>query len=205
MTRRLPTTRADWRRVASAMGEILRRPQSLLLALSVGVIALAAFSLAQQWKFVLDVLRLPGLAPRARAVVLLDRFPVVGSAYEPLRGWLLVAVSVETGVLVALLDRAMRQARLAPNQGAAGTAGVAFGALGAGCAACGTTLLAGVLSAFGLSSVLVLLPWEGVELLVLGVLGMLVSIHHVSASLARPSSGLDRGCGLAGGGGTRER
>lgn len=177
--------------MASAVSALLRRPRSLLLALSIGVVALAAFSLAQQWEFVLDVLRLPGIAPSERAVVLLDRLPVVGSAYEPLRGWLLVAVSAETGVLVALLHRAMEQTRLAPNQGAAGTAGIALGTLGAGCAACGTTVLSGVLSAFGLSSVLVLLPWEGTELLVVGVLGMLVSIHHVSASLARSSCGLE--------------
>lgn len=158
-----------------------------------GAVALTAFSLAQQWEFVLDVLRIPGVQPSERAVVLLDRFPVVGSAYEPLRGWLLVAVSTETGILVALLHRAMRETRLAPNRGAAGTAGLALGTLGAGCAACGTTVLAGVLSAFGLSSVLVLLPWEGIELLVVGVLGLLVSIHHVSASLARSSCGLEGG------------
>lgn len=190
MTRRIPTTAADWRRMASAVSGLLRRPRSLLLALSIGTVALAAFSLAQQWEFVLDVLRLPGIAPSERAVVLIDRLPVVGSAYEPLRGWLLVAVSAEMGILVALLHRAMEQSRLTPNQGAAGTAWFAFGTLGAGCAACGTTVLAGVLSAFGLSSVLVLLPWEGTELLVVGVLGMLVSIHHVSASLARSSCGL---------------
>lgn len=179
--------------MATEVGGVLRRPPSLLLALSIGVVALAAFSLAQQWEFVLDVLRIPGVAPAERAVVLLDRFPVVGSAYEPLRGWLLVTVSAETGILVALLHRAMRETRLAANQGTAGTAGIALGTLGAGCAACGTTVLAGVLSAFGLSSVLVLLPWEGIELLVLGVLGMLVSIHHVTAALARQTRGLEGG------------
>lgn len=184
MTRRLPSTPADWRRMARATSGVARSPGHLLLALSLGFVTLTAFALAQQWQFVLDVLRLSGLAMGDRATILLDRYPVVGTAYDPLRGWLLVGISAEIGVVAALLHRAMGQVELAPNQGAAGTAGVAFGALGAGCAACGTTLLTGVLSAFGLSSMLVLLPWEGVEFLVLGALGMLVSIHHVSVAVA---------------------
>ena len=184
MTRRLPTTPADWRRMASATEEILWQPRHLLLALTMGFVALTAFALAQQWAFVLDVFRLSGLAMGDRATILLDRYPVVGTAYEPLRGWLLVVLAAEIGLLVALLHRGMARAQLAPNQGVAGTAGAAFGALGAGCAACGTTLLTGVLSAVGATSMLAVLPWEGIEFLVLGALGLLVSLHHVSAATA---------------------
>lgn len=183
MTRRVPTSPVDWRRMAWGVRSVLSHPRRLVLALLVGFVVLTLLSVAQEWRFVVDILGLPHLSVRERAAIILDRYPVVGTAYEPLRGWLLVSISAEMGVIAALVSQQEVRLSLSESQGVAGTAGVVFGAFGAGCAACGATILAGILSAFGMTGLLVVLPWHGVEFLALGALGLLVSLHHVSGNL----------------------
>lgn len=181
----LPTRREDWTRLGSTTASVLRTPQGAGVAVVVAALALTAFSLGQQLDFVATVVELPWLTLRDRLAVLLDQYPVVGSAYGPVRGWLLVVVSGQTGVVAALGVRALRERGgvRTSGDGVLGTVGVVFGAAGAGCAACGPTVFAAVLGAMGLTGVMAALPFDGVEFLVLGAVAMLCSLHRVSLAL----------------------
>jgi len=59
-------------------------------------------------------------------------------------------------------------------------AGLLLGTLGAGCAACGTAVLAGLLSLVGASGALLLLPLEGLEFALLALVALLFSIHWLA-------------------------
>lgn len=181
----LPTRREDWTRLGSTTASVLRTPQSAAVAVAVAALALTAFSLGQQLDFVATVVELPWLTLRERLGILLDQYPVVGSAYDPVRGWLLVVVAGQTGVVAALGVRALRERDdiRTGGDGVLGTAGVVLGAAGAGCAACGPTVFAAVLAAMGVTGVVAALPFDGVEFLVLGVVAMLCSLHRASLAL----------------------
>lgn len=180
----LPTRRSDWRRIATVTRRVLTRPSGVTVAVLVAAIALSAFVLGQQLDFVTDVLQLPWLSPRERLTILLEQYPVVGPRYDPLRGWLLVTISAQVGLTAAIGVHALRQNGLGSGDGVTGTLGIVFGAAGAGCAACGPTALAGLLSAVGLTGVLSALPLQGVEFLLVAALAMTVSLHRTAAALA---------------------
>lgn len=185
-----PTRPADWRRLAAVTRRVLTRPSGLAVAVLVAAAALSAFALGQRLGFATDVLQLPWLSVRERLTILLEQYPVVGSRYDPLRGWLLVAIAVEVGLTAAFGVQALRENDLGGGDGLIGTLGAAVGTAGAGCAACGPTVLAGLLSAIGLTGVLSLLPFHGLELLVLGALLLLLSLHRTAATMAAPGCGV---------------
>jgi len=57
---------------------------------------------------------------------------------------------------------------------------VILGALGAGCAACGSAVLAGVLSLVGASGLALLLPLDGVEFAALASVALVLSMYWLA-------------------------
>jgi len=70
-------------------------------------------------------------------------------------------------------------------------AGVVLGVLGAGCAACGSTVLVGLLSLLGVSVSLVALPLEGLEFALGAVVVLVLSIYWLADGMR---GGRVRGC-----------
>jgi hypothetical protein len=69
---------------------------------------------------------------------------------------------------------------------AAGVGGLASGFIGMGCAACGTFVLAPVLSILGAAGLLALLPFDGQEFGLLGVAMLGFSIYLVAKKIGEP-------------------
>lgn len=72
---------------------------------------------------------------------------------------------------------------LSGTESSGGVLGVVLGTLGAGCAACGSAALAGILSLFGAGGLLTLLPLDGLEFSVLALVVLLLSIYWVAEGL----------------------
>ena len=68
----------------------------------------------------------------------------------------------------------------------AGILGAVFGMLGIGCAACGTLVLTAALSMIGLSWILLLLPFNGLEIYVIGIIILLISAYKLYMALTKP-------------------
>jgi len=77
----------------------------------------------------------------------------------------------------------VREHGLNLKTGGAGTLGTVFAILGVGCAACGSAVLVGLLSLFGASSTLLLLPMEGLELLVVALVLLVLSIYWLAEGM----------------------
>jgi len=182
----LPTRAADWRLMGHTARLVLGAPVYAAVAVVAAVVALTGFVLSQNLPFTADA-----LAGRVPATVLLELYPFVGTSYGPATGSVLLLVSLLVGVDIALVAYHVREHRLSAEGGGGSLIGVLLGTLGAGCAACGSAILAGVLSLFGAAGLVTLLPLDGLEFALLALAALVLSIHWLADGMR---GGEIRGC-----------
>jgi len=169
---KLPTSADDWRLTASVVLDTVSKPAYAALAAVVAFISLTAFVLPGNVSLVVNVAIL-GEAPLGRRLsVLVDLYPFLGGA-EELTAVLVVVVAVLIGLNFSVLLRGYRSSGVASAGGS--TTGAVLGFLGAGCAACGSAVLAAVFSASAVAGALAFLPLEGAEFTLLAVVVLLIS------------------------------
>ncbi|MFC7098106.1 hypothetical protein [Halobaculum marinum] len=193
---RLPSSRRDARLVARTVRLVLGVPAYAAVAVVVAVLALSGFVLSQNVALVRDTV-VGGVLPLdARLTILFEQYPFVGTSYGPVAGAMLVLIAVLTGANVAVVAYHLREngvlggdgdtgADAGPGSGAGGgslgsAVGVVLGALGAGCAACGSAVLVGVLSLVGASGVVLFLPFDGLEFTLLALVPLGLSLFWLA-------------------------
>lgn len=187
---RLPTRRRDWRLMARTARLVVAGPAYAAIAVLAGTLGLTLFVLSQNLPLARFLLTGP-LPLESRATILLELYPFVGPAYEPLAGALLVLTAALIGVNVAMVVYHLREHALSASQGTTSVAGVVLGTLGAGCAACGSAVLAGLFSLFGVTASLAFLPLEGLEFALAALVALVLSIHWLARGMR---GGRIRGC-----------
>lgn len=183
---RLPIRPTDWRLVGAAVRRVLARPAYVAMALATAGAVLTAVAVARNVELVVRVVVGGSLPFENRAAVLAAMYPFTGSYFEGWAAITVVAFALLVGLDVAMLVYHARKHGATLGLGAGGSAGL-IGALltglGAGCALCGTSLLAGLLSLLGVAGGGLLLPFEGVGFTLLAVVLVLVSIAWVAAGM----------------------
>lgn len=194
---RLPSSRRDLRLVGRTVRLVLGVPAYAAAAVAVALLALSGFVLSQNVALVRDTVIGGALPADARLTILAEQYPFVGTSYRPAAGAMLVVVALLTGVNVAVAVYHVREHGVVAGAGrgtstdggdgagdAAGGAGsvvgVVLGALGAGCAACGSAVLAGLLSLVGGSGLLLALPLDGLEFTLLALVPLLLSLFWLA-------------------------
>jgi hypothetical protein len=170
---RLPTTTDDVRLAARTARLVNASPAYAALSVVSAFVGINLFVVSQNTDLFTSVVVSGDLPLSARAAVLVGLYPFVGTAFSAAEGVVLLAVAALFGINISMLAYQLRENRVSVREGSGSAAGVALGVLGAGCAACGTAVLAGVLSLFGAAGVLTLLPLGGLEF-ALGALVLLV-------------------------------
>lgn len=179
----LPTSAGDWRLMGRTARLVLSGPGYALLALAAAAVALTLFVTSLNVPLISDLV-VGGRLPIAdRLVILFELYPFVGTSFGVLQGVLLILVAVLAGVDVAMALYHFREHGVDLRQGGTSTAGVIFGTLGAGCAACGSALLAGVLSLVGAGGVVAALPLDGAELSAVAIVVLLLSVYWLADGL----------------------
>ncbi|MDG5776422.1 hypothetical protein VB773_07640 [Haloarculaceae archaeon H-GB2-1] len=176
---RLPTSRADWRLMGRTARLVLTIPGYAVLGALAWIGGLALFVFAQNVDLVVFALG-SGLTTEARVSILVGLFPFVGTAYDLVSGSVLVLVAGLVAVDVTMAVYHFREHRVSIEQGGGSAIGVLLGTLGAGCAACGTAILAGLLSLFGAAGLLTLLPLDGLEFSLLAGVALVLSIYWLA-------------------------
>ena len=180
---RLPTRRADWRLMGRTARLVLTLPVYAVVALVAAVVALTVFVVSLNVTLVLDLVIGGSLSLSSRLVVLTELYPFVGTSFSPVQGLLLVVVAVLTGVDIALAAYHFLEHGLDLQQGGAGAAGLILGTLGAGCAACGSAVLLGLVSLLGVSTSLLFLPLDGLEFALLALVVLTLSIYWLAEGM----------------------
>lgn len=179
----LPTRAGDWRLVARTARLVLGIPAYALLALAAALAALTAFVVSLNVTFVADTVVGGTLPLAARLTILLELYPFVGTFFGPAQGAVLLLVAALTGINAALATYHVREHGVGLRAGGTSAAGVLLGALGAGCAACGSAVLLGLLSLFGVTGGLLLLPLEGLEFALGGLAVLLLSTYWLAEGM----------------------
>ena len=180
MLGRLPTRWADLRLIGRTLRLVLSIPAYAGFAVFTAWGALTAFALSQNLTLTGDLIVGGSLPLADRLVLVVEQYPFVGTTYSALDGAALLLVVSLVGANLALVAYHVREHDLSAAGSGGSVVGVALGVLGAGCAACGSAILLGVLSLFGASGLVLLLPLGGLELSLLAVVALLLSTYWVA-------------------------
>ncbi len=180
MRSRLPTSWQDVRLVARTLRLVLTIPTYAIVAVVTGWIALTLFALSQNLQLVTDFVIGGSLPLTDRLVLITEQYPFVGTTYGTVDGAALLLVVAFTGANLALVAYHVREHDLSASGGSTSAFGVALGLIGAGCAACGSAILLGVLSLVGASGLVLLLPFDGVEFSILAVVALALSMYWLA-------------------------
>ena len=195
---RLPTGIDDFRLIVRTVRLVVAIPAYAVLTVLASVVGLSLFVLSQNVNLVRNVVLNGALPLDARLTVLVNLYPFVGTAFRPLVGVLLVVAGALTGVNFAMLTYHLKRERVSLKSGSGSVFGMVLGTLGAGCAACGSALIAGVFSLFGATGALTLLPLEGAEFTLLALVLLVFSIYWLADGMR---GGEIAGCPVDVGGG----
>jgi hypothetical protein len=190
MTPSLPIRTGDWRLLGRTLRLVLSIPVYALLAVVAGLIALSVFVLSQNVALVSFALS-GQIGLEGSLTILLELYPFVGGSYTILQGIGLLVLAVLTGVDVAFVVYHVREHGITAREGGGSAVAVVLGILGAGCAACGSAVLVGLLSLFGATGVLTLLPFEGQGLTALAAVVLVLSMYWLADGMR---GGAVRGC-----------
>lgn len=179
-----PTDREEWEEFGRTTATVVTRPAYALVTVLAATASLTLFVASQNLNLFLTVVVFGETAVPARLSFLLDLYPFVGPQYGATRGGLLVLTSGLVGANVALAAYRVRTLSLVAREGWFGAGGVLFGALGAGCAACGSAAVAALLSTVGVTVSLTALPLDGIEFLLLGIVGLSISLYTLTQPVA---------------------
>lgn len=193
-TLRLPTRLGDWRLMGRTIRLVLGMPLYATLALLAAVGSLSVFVLSRNLQLLVNVIVLGELPLEARVSVLVGLFPLIGTAYTLAMSVVLILTGILVGIDIALVTYHLREHRLTVGEGSGGVVGIVLGTLGAGCAACGSAVLAGLFSLVGAGSLLTLLPLEGLEFTLVALGALVLSIYWLADGL---KGGMIRGCPVA--------
>ncbi|MDT3437625.1 hypothetical protein [Haloarcula sp. 1CSR25-25] len=177
---RIPTSVAEWRLVGRTVRLVLSLPQYVVLATGYAVLGLSMFVFSRNVALLQQVVFRSRLPWESRATVIVELYPFVGTAYTALQGTVLLLTAVLIGINLSVATYHVREHRLSVGQGSGSLGGIVLGTLGAGCAACGSAVLAGLLSVAGASGLLLALPLDGLEFSVLAVVMLLLSLYWLA-------------------------
>jgi hypothetical protein len=177
---RVPTSVDEWRLVGRTVRLVLSLPQYAVLAVGYAVLGLSVFVFSRNLAILLQIVLGSSLPWVSRATVLVELYPIIGTAYTTLQGTVLGLTAALIGINLAVATYHVREHRLSVGQGSGSLGGIVLGTLGAGCAACGSAMLAGLLSVAGASGLLLALPLDGLEFSVLAVVMLLLSLFWLA-------------------------
>lgn len=187
---RLPTRRDDWRLLARTIRLVLGIPRYAVLGLLAAIAALSLFVFTQNPALVSFALQGP-LALGDRVDILLGLYPFLGTSFGLATSLVLVLVAALVGADVALVGYHLHEHDLRAAESGGSVVGVFLGVLGAGCAACGSAVLVGVLSLVGAGGLVTALPLEGLEFSGLAVVALVLSMFWLADGMR---GGEIRGC-----------
>lgn len=174
----------------AALAQVFAHFSYLTLA---GLLAIMAFLFAvwfPNFALIGQVFANPSVSPTEKLSFAISLLGGIGTNFSLLSASYTVAIAVlfgiNTSMIVYVLTR-KRAARLGQNI-AVSSGGMASGALGIGCAACGSLIFGATLPLVGAAGTLAMLPLQGEEFGILGVVLLLVSLCLLSRTITAPAS-----------------
>lgn len=185
---KLPTRRDDWLLLLRATSAVLRRPGYALLAAIVATISLSLFIFSQNLSLLIDVILFGSLPLDAKLGIIRGMYTGMITVSAPLESGILFSVAALFGLNIAMFTYYLREYDLSLRSGSGSLGGIVFGTLGAGCASCGSAIIAGALSMVGGAGAATLLPLDGLEFALLAIPLIFLSTYWLAQGMQREFS-----------------
>jgi hypothetical protein len=175
--------------VIQALKKVFRKPLYLALAL----IASAAAFLFAVWfpnlRLIVIMMGHMGTPFLERVNLPISMLGSITTNFTVLSASYTLAIAVLFGLNLSMMAYFLRRriAEVKQSGIATGFLGVTSGVLGMGCAACGSFLLTSIFSSFGISGMLVFLPFRGGEFGILGIVLLSTSLYLTAKQIQNPA------------------
>ncbi|MFH5801529.1 hypothetical protein [Haladaptatus sp. CMAA 1911] len=181
--KRIPTSRGDFRVVTRTVRLVLSIPRYFICSVLASLIGLSIFVLSQNTELFQTLLFNDFLTLQQRITIFSQLFPIIGTAFSPIKEAVLLITSGLFGINLSMSIYHLKEHNISLQSGTGSAVGVIFGTLGAGCAACGSVVLTGFLSFIGATSILTLLPFDGLSFSIISLVIFGLSIYWISSGM----------------------
>jgi len=147
------------------------------------LIVLTVISISQEFSLFQTILTDSVIAFEDRAALFTYMYPFVTDTNPFIYDILLVAVSMLVGLNISLVTRLYQNSAISRDGSVVSAVGTGLAAVSVGCVTCGAAALAGILSAVGGASIVLLLPYDGLEFLVISVCLLFIATYANSLAV----------------------
>lgn len=170
------------------MNVVLKNYWYILLTLFIGVLIFAFSVLLPNLKLVGIVWGDGAISTTSKVALLINLLGSITTNFTILSAFTTISVAFLIGVNVALMLYIYRRQKAGLSAGgvAMSTFGTVIGMFGVGCAACGSLILTALLATFGGIGILALLPFQGQELSLVGVLALGYATYFLVQKINKP-------------------
>jgi hypothetical protein len=167
---------------------LLKRKDAILVAVLTFLVFMFLIFLSEKWSNILNFYSLENFSFSEKTRLSLIYFFDWKSSFLPFSLTLAIIGSFFGAINITLsyLYFRIRGASIIKNGLSSGT-GLVFAFLGIGCAACGTAILSTLLGLLGLSSILGLLPFGGLEVGFIGLAILVIATLVLARKLGSPA------------------
>jgi hypothetical protein len=166
---------------------VFRRPSYIVL----GVLTAFFFLLLAIWlpnlRFLREILSSEIFSFSTRMEILLGSFGFLGTNFTAVTRWLTIAIVTLTGINVAMLVFYLRRRIGLENAAGTGILGTIAGLVGIGCASCGSVVLSSIFGLSATASFIGVLPLQGLEFGIFGIVILVFSIFLVTQKIQNPA------------------
>lgn len=181
----IPTSRKDFQTISSTLKEVFFSDWKYIVLFSlVFLFTMLIFTFFQNLSFLYNVVIFGNLEAINKLVIVLNMLPFLSGAISPLNSILILLISFIFSLNICLSIDFFRQSKSGVKEASASLMGGVVGGLGIGCAACGSVLLASLLSFFGISSI-AFLPLDGASVSFFSLFLLIIGLHKISQNFYR--------------------
>ncbi len=174
-----------------AIGRVLLMPGYTLVAVLTIWLSLGLLVWISNLSLLWSIIAHSSLSFTDKINFFLDGYKSLFSNFEPMAGTTILIFAILFGINIGLLAFVVKASvKSAASDGSRGVIGILAGIVGAGCAACGTSFLAPVISGVGATATIGLTTFLGYAANLLGIGLLLFSIYRLglNASATPPKT-----------------
>ena len=175
--------------VSKVIWTSLRRPWVAFSAVSITFLVFSFTVLIQNRLLIATVLNEPAATIGEKIVFVGSLYGSILTNFSAFSATTTIAIAILFGTNIALLGfyiSTVRSVRGSISAGSSSLGGLISGLFGIGCAACGTFILSTLLTSFGAAGLLMILPFRGEELGLIGIGLLTYSIILLGKKLQQP-------------------
>lgn len=175
--------------IVQALQKVFRKPLYVLFALATSASVFAFAVWLPNIPLIVRVMGHPGAPFLQKLDFPLSLLGSIATNFTILSASYTIAIAILFGINLAMMVYYLRRKidEVAHGGISTGFFGIASGVAGMGCAACGSFLLASILSLFGVSWILSFLPLGGGEFGILGVILLWAFLYITAKQIQNPA------------------